>query len=179
MSNLLMANIYIRMAVTDDLNAIMAIIDDAKQLLKRDGSTQWQDGSPNRELLRSDILKNRCWVLVVGNQLAGTSTLLTEPEPTYIKIEKGSWHEQNERYATIHRLAISSKFRGMHLSQFIFSNLISIGYLKGFRNFRIDTHEVNVRMQKLIKAFDFVYRGDIFIDQTPDGKRLAFELNLD
>lgn len=173
-----MPNIYVKMASADDLNAIMVIIDDAKQLLKRDGSTQWQDGYPNRELLKDDILKHRCWVLMVGNQLAGTSTLLTEPEPTYIKIERGSWHEQDERYATIHRLAISSKFRGLHLSKFMFSNLISIGYLKGFRNFRIDTHEVNFRMQKLIQNFDFVYRGDIYIDQTPDGKRLAFELNM-
>jgi N-acetylglutamate synthase-like GNAT family acetyltransferase len=41
-----MSNIYVRKAQLQDLPAIMKIIDNAKALLKADGSPQWQDGSP-------------------------------------------------------------------------------------------------------------------------------------
>lgn len=44
---ILMAEIYLRRAQTQDLAAIMKIIDDAKNLLKKNGSPQWQNGYPN------------------------------------------------------------------------------------------------------------------------------------
>lgn len=37
-----MAEIYLRRTQLQDLTAIMKIIDDAKELLKKNGSPQWQ-----------------------------------------------------------------------------------------------------------------------------------------
>lgn len=173
-----MSSIYIRKAKVEDLSKIMEIIDAAKALLKKDGSPQWQDGSPNTDTLRQDIQNNECWLLMVGKEIAGTATLLTSNDPHYDVIKDGHWKNTTEQYATIHRIAISSKFRGMSLSKFFFSNLISIGYQQGLHNFRIDTHEMNRRMQKLITDFDFEYTGIIYVNDREDGRRVAFELNL-
>jgi len=48
----------------------------------------------------------------------------------------------------------------------------------GIHNFRIDTHEVNKRMQGLIRSLGFEYRGIVQVNQTKNGARNAYELNL-
>lgn len=172
-----MALIYMRKAKTSDIDAMMEIIDEAKALLKADGSTQWQDGHPDRTLLLNDIEHGFARVLIVDGEVAGTATLMTAPDPNYAKIE-GSWSDTTDPYGTIHRIAISSKFRGLKLSKFFFSNLISDTYSQGIYHMRIDTHEMNKRMQHLVKEFGFKYTGIIYVSDAIDGKRLAYELSM-
>lgn len=169
--------VYIRLARTEDLPQIMNIIAEAKQLMKDDGNPQWQKGKPNEAILAADIEKKRAYCLISDQNIAGIAVLLTTPEPTYDQID-GSWNNQADPYATIHRIAISTKFRGQQLGKIFMSNLITCGIMLGIHNFRIDTHEVNKRMQGLIKATGFEYRGIILIDSTEDGARNAYELNL-
>lgn len=169
--------IYIRTAKKNDLTKIMVIIDEAKQLLKDDGNPQWQGGHPNQEILANDIAENQAYCLMVDHEVAGIAILLTRPEPTYKSIV-GAWRNDYEKYATIHRLAISTKFRDHHLAKFFISNLISRGMMLGIHNFRIDTHKANKRMQALIKHSGFKYCGIVQIDQTENGARNAYELNL-
>jgi RimJ/RimL family protein N-acetyltransferase len=173
-----MSMIYVKKAQLTDLPRIMTIIDDAKALLKADGSSQWQDGTPAEATLCTDIENGDCWLLMIGNQIAGTATLLTTPDPHYSQILEGAWLKPTAPYATIHRIAISNAYRGQSLSQFFFSNLISLGCQLGFQNFRIDTHELNQRMQKIAQNFDFKYTGIIYVNATEAGRRLAYELNL-
>lgn len=174
-----MSNIYMRSAQPTDLNQIMTIIDQAKALLKADGSSQWQDGHPDRATLTEDIAQHHCWVLIVNGQLAGTATLIVGEEPTYQEIQAGNWADTQHPYATFHRIALSAAFRGERLSDYFFSNLISQAYQQGVRHLRIDTHEQNQRMQHIVGTFGYQYRGIIYVNPTPDGKRLAYELNLD
>ena len=169
--------VYIRLAKKEDLDQIMIIIGEAKKLLKKDGIPQWQSGSPNREMLAEDIAKERAYCLVADQTIAGVAVLLTIPDPNYAQID-GSWANTSEQYATIHRIAISTEFRGQHLSQFMMSNLISRGLMLGIKNFRIDTHALNQRMQGLIKSQGFNYRGIVQVDQTENSARNAYELNL-
>ncbi len=170
--------VYIRSAKINDLDEIMLIIDEAKQLLKSDGSPQWQDGTPNSDIFQEDIKKKRCYVLVVGKQIAGVAVLMTTKDPHYTNIEGGVWKDNRRRYATIHRIAISDRYRGQHLGEIFFSNLISHGVMLGIHNFRIDTHAMNKRMQHLIKKFGYHYRGIIYVNSTKNGARYAYELNL-
>lgn len=174
-----MSNIYVKKAQLQDLPAIMKIIDNAKALLKADGSPQWQDGSPDETTFINDINHGNCWVLKVDNQIAGTATLLTTPDANYENISDGQWKNTSAPYATIHRIAISPDYRGMSLGKFFLSNLITLGTHAGINNFRIDTHELNQRMQHLVQQFNFEYTGIIYVNPTGDGRRLAFELNLE
>ncbi|MGX7059091.1 GNAT family N-acetyltransferase [Vagococcus humatus] len=172
-----MAATYVRLATLADLPQIMTIIAEAKELLKEDGSSQWQDGEPSRDTLQEDIHLQHCYLLVVGSQIAGVAALVTEPDPNYQQIAGEGWQKQGP-YATIHRIAISPSFKGQHLGRYFFSNLLTLAYQKGFRQMRIDTHEMNIRMQSLIQAFGFSYQGIIYVSPNPEGKRLAYELSL-
>lgn len=173
-----MSTIYVRKATKEDLPAMMLIINEAKRLLKADGSQQWQNGNPNEQIILNDIEQGYAHLLNVDDKIAGTAALLTDPDPNYETILDGSCKNNSAPYATIHRIAISDQFRGRGLASYFMSNLISLAYHQGFQNIRIDTHEKNVRTQGLIKKFGFAHRGRIFVDPSPDGERKAYELNL-
>lgn len=173
-----MAEIYLRRAQLQDLPAIMKIIDDAKELLKKNGSPQWQNGYPNQETLTQDIAMQTNWVLINDNKVAATATLQLTPEPTYRNITQGQWQQPDEPYATIHRVAISSNYRGQGLSKLLFSNLLTVGQMQGIKNFRVDTHRSNKAMQHIAENFNFKKRGIIKVNDQNDPERLAYELNL-
>lgn len=173
-----MAEIYLRRSQVQDLDAIMKIIDDAKELLKQSGSPQWQNGYPNRESFAQDIATQTNWVLVVDGDIAATATLQLTPEPTYRVITQGHWNRPNEPYASIHRVAISGAYRGQGLSKLLFSNLLTVGQVQGIKNFRIDTHRSNQAMQYIATSFHFKKRGIIQVDDQNDPERFAYELNL-
>ncbi|MDO4903126.1 MAG: GNAT family N-acetyltransferase [Limosilactobacillus sp.] len=173
-----MSLIYLRRTYMHDLPAIKQIIAEAKQALKDAGSPQWQDGHPNNIMIVNDIVHHLSWALVVDNKIVGVATLQADPEESYKDITDGEWHNDDDRYMTIHRVAISNEYRGKHLSDFLFTNLLSIGQERGYHNFRIDTHEKNTAMRAVLKKFGFEYRGIVNVKDWIDTKRMAFELNL-
>lgn len=177
-----MSLIYIKRAMPADLPAIMPIIVNAKALLKADGSPQWQDGYPDTATIQRDIAAQQCWLLMVGDQVAGTATMIVADDPNYHDITGGQWANTTDPYATIHRIAIGAGYAGQHLSHQFFSNLISAAYRDGIRNFRIDTHALNKRMQAIVTSFGYQHRGKIYVDEPAanheDNARLAYELNL-
>ena len=175
---IIMAEIYLRRAQLQDLTAIMKIIDDAKELLKKNGSPQWQNGYPDQETFTQDIVMQTNWILINDNKVVTSATLQLTPEPTYRNITQGQWQQPDEPYATIHRVAISSNYRGQGLSKLLFSNLLTVGQMQGIKNFRVDTHRSNKAMQHIAENFNFKKRGIIKVNDQNDPERLAYELNL-
>ena len=175
---IIMAEIYLRRAQLQDLTAIMKIIDDAKELLKKNGSPQWQNGYPDQETFTQDIVMQTNWILINDNKVVATATLQLTPELTYRNITQGQWQQPDEPYATIHRVAISSNYRGQGLSKLLFSNLLTVGQMQGIKNFRVDTHRSNKAMQHIAENFNFKKRGIIKVNDQNDPERLAYELNL-
>ena len=175
---IIMAEIYLRRAQLQDLTATMKITDDAKELLKKNGSPQWQNGYPDQETFTQDIVMQTNWILINDNKVVATATLQLTPEPTYRNITQGQWQQPDEPYATIHRVAISSNYRGQGLSKLLFSNLLTVGQMQGIKNFRVDTHRSNKAMQHIAENFNFKKRGIIKVNDQNDPERLAYELNL-
>lgn len=178
----MMSSIYIKKAQNSDLTEIMNIIDQAKAMLKADGSPQWQGGYPDIATLKNDIMAQQCWVLMVDQKVAGTATLIVADDPNYHEIFNGDWENKTDPYATIHRIAINPNYSGQHLGKIFVSNLLSQSIQNGIHNFRIDTHQLNKRMQHLATGSGYVHRGKIYVDEPAenheDNARLAFELNL-
>ena len=172
-----MSLIFTRRAQNSDVDKIVQILQDAITFLKKNGSTQWQSGYPNRETVEEDIEKRVAWVLTVDNEVAGYAAVVIGKDPNYAKID-GEWNNDVDSYATIHRIAISSKFRGMHLTQFFLSNIISLTYAQEIHNFRIDTGEKNKIVQHIATSHNFIKRGIIQVDDPINPDRLAYELNI-
>lgn len=166
--------IYLRRTTLNDLDTVMMIIEKARILLKENGNPQWQDGYPFIETIRNDIRQGYSWVLIDEPKIVGTAVLQLTPEQIYAGIKNGTWANSDAPYATIHRVAALPSQCGQGLGKFIFSNLITVGYLQGMRNFRYDTHYKNIPVQKIGKDLGFVKRGTIYRND----KHMGFELNL-
>lgn len=172
-----MSLIFTRPAQNSDVDKIVQILNDAISFLKESGSSQWQSGYPNRATVEDDIKNGCAWVLTVDNEVAGYAAVVIGRDSNYAKID-GEWNNDVDSYATIHRIAISSKFRGMHLTQFFLSNIISLTYAQEIHNFRIDTGEKNKIVQHIATSHNFIKRGIIQVDDPINPDRLAYELNI-
>ncbi len=164
-----------RKATRADLPALMTIIDEAIQLLKSQGSPQWQHGyGPSIEKITQDIQMQTLYVLAEQEILA-LGALIPGVDPVYTAIEEGSW-EGTGPYLSIHRVAVSQKAAGRGLAKQLLRSLIEESRQQGITDVRIDTHEQNQGMQKAILSTGFIYRGSVHFP-IPDGKRRAYQNN--
>ena len=169
---------YMRKATLEDLDRIWEIVEDARALLKADGSEQWQNGYPTRLTFQQDIEFGNCYLVIAGDRIAGTVTLMPQGDTHYNYIVDGEWAMPGHPFATIHRIAIDSAYRRPSLRHYILWSLISVAYANGIRNFGIATHDNNDRVHNLVQNFGFVKRGKVYTGPTPDDLRNVYELNL-
>lgn len=99
---------YMRKATLEDLDRIWEIVEDARALLKADGSEQWQNGYPTRLTFQQDIEFGNCYLVIAGDRIAGTVTLMPQGDTHYNYIVDGEWAMPGHPFATIHRIAIDS-----------------------------------------------------------------------
>ncbi|NMA67428.1 MAG: GNAT family N-acetyltransferase [Clostridiaceae bacterium] len=161
-----------RKAVEADIHRIMEIINQAKDYLKSNGIDQWQDGYPNPEIIKSDIKNNYGYVLVYNKEIIATVAVSFDGEKTYEKIYNGKWIT-DDRYAVVHRLAVDNKYKGQGLSSIILNNIEKLCLNNGVYSIKVDTHEENLSMQRLLKKNNFIYCGTIYLENR--SKRLAYE----
>lgn len=162
----------LRKSRENDLKYIIEIINEAKEFLKESKIDQWQQGYPNEEVILRDIENKHSYVLEDNNKIIGTVALAFDKEKTYDLIYDGKWISNNE-YAVIHRIAASKKCNIKGIGTEIIKNIEKICIDKGIENIKIDTHEKNLVMQKLLEKNNFKYCGVIYLEDK--AKRIAFE----
>lgn len=157
---------HIRRATTDDLDAIMEIIGNARAYMRAHGNAeQWPEGHPSRALFEADIAAGNSYIVEDEDGILGTFAFVPGPDPTYLEIEDGSWHS-DAPYFAVHRVASAGKKGGFTRAAFSFAAQHA-SYL------RCDTHASNLPMQNALTRFGFEYCGVIHLE---DGSpRVAFD----
>lgn len=164
-----------RQGTLNDLEEIHQIMLEGIQYLKSQGSPQWQDGyGPTKVKIKEDIENHSCYVLVNEDQeITGTIALIQGVDPAYTAISEGNW-EGRGPYIALHRVATRQQFRGQGIAlQLLTNSLIECTRL-GVLDVRIDTHRLNIPMQKVIKKVGFTYRGLVHFPIL-NGERIAFQ----
>ncbi|OOM76194.1 acetyltransferase (GNAT) family protein [Clostridium puniceum] len=161
-----------RKAVEIDINNIMNIIKQAQVYFKEQGINQWQDNYPSIETISGDIADKNSYVLLKDNNIVATVAVSFDGEKTYEAIYEGEWISNNE-YAVIHRIAVDNTYKGLGLSSQIIKNIEQLCFKKSVHSIKVDTHEENISMQKLLKKNKFQYCGIIYLANR--SKRIAFE----
>ena len=162
----------IRKSSKEDIKDIMKIINKAKEFLKENGVDQWQDGYPNSETIETDILNNNSYVVLKDNNIVATLAISFDGEKTYNVIYDGNWLSHG-KYAVIHRIAIDNEYKGTGIASYILQKVCDICLDNNIHSIKIDTHEENIPMQKLLNKNDFKYCGVIYLEDN--SKRIAFE----
>ena len=85
-----------RPAAEDDLPAILAIVQQARNYLRRHRVDQWQGAYPNEDTFRADIAAGTCHVLTYQGAVAAVFTLTFAPEPAYDALTDGRWRSDRE-----------------------------------------------------------------------------------
>ena len=152
---------------------MMEILNAAKKFFKENGIDQWQNGNPNADVLLNDIKNGESFVVVDDEDcICATAMISMRGEPTYADIFDGKWLN-NDKYGVIHRVAVSPSAKKSGLASMLVSYAEQQTRAAGFFSLRVDTHDDNIPMQKMIAKNGFAYCGNIFLsDGTP---RRAYE----
>lgn len=154
----------LRATTWDDLSDVMQLYADAREFMKKNGNAdQWKEGYPKRELIESDLQKGASFVCVDDGVVVGTFYFACEEEPTYNKIYEGTWLNE-ELYAVVHRITSNMKGVATFCLEWCFSKA---------GNLRIDTHEDNIPMQRLLSKQGFTLCGRIHLENGDE--RLAYQ----
>ena len=180
----------IRPAKEEDLPAILDILDAARGIMRAsENPLQWADGYPSAAAIRSDMAKGGGMLVTasVGEQVGGCGkqaggggkqagggrerpvgyfAFLPSPEPTYARIDGGTWLDDRLPYHVIHRIASYPEVHG------VFDTMLRwAGEREG--NLRIDTHRDNRIMQHLLGKHGFQFCGIIYL--ASGDERLAYQ----
>ena len=159
-----------------ELNLILNIISEAQESLKSYNIDQWQNGYPNREVILEDIAKAQGYSVYLDNELIAYLVISFDGEPDYDVLNNGTWLK-DAKYAVIHRLCLSKKYKGQKLSKEILSLAHEYVLAKGFSYIRIDTHEDNFIMHNLLINCGYHLAGEIVLGRD-NTLRNAYDIIL-
>ena len=165
----------IRKTETKDLDSIMPIFSEARKTIALLGIDQWQNGYPSRSVIEEDVKREQSYCALSDGKIIATFALILHGESTYDEIFGGNWLTGDEKgqYIAIHRVAIAISSRGSGISGKIIDFAADIAHSLGKKSLRIDTHEGNVVMRRMLEKNHFVHCGTIYLN---DGdKRVAYE----
>lgn len=166
---MLIKEIEIKKAKLSDLDNLLSLYENARKMMKESNNpNQWKNTHPSKEFLISLINKE---VLYIGinkeNEIMFSFSFIIGIDETYINIEDGEWLNDLP-YGTIHALA--SSFKMNNVFYYVLTFCLSL-----INNIKIDTHNDNVIMQKILNKYGFIKCGTIYIkeDHSP---RIAYQL---
>ena len=165
----------IRKAKDADFGAMQALFDEARGTIATLGINQWQNGEPAPEVVREDISLGQSYVITDGDALCATFALMNESEPLYDNIYSGEWKtgNDNRNYQAIHRVAVAVFMRGKGTSTRIINYAAEIARARGRVSLRIDTHEGNAVMRRMLEKHGFELCGVIYLKNGDP--RVAYE----
>ena len=169
----------IRATTIADVPAVMAIIEEARHTIATLGIDQWQNGSPNIAMITRDVEEGQGRVVTLDGEVVGTFAVIHNGEPVYTVIKDGAWHtpdrdaEGNWTYIALHRVAISVAHRGSGISTAVIRYAEETARSMGRRSLRIDTHEGNVVMRRMLEKHGFIPCGTIHLENGDP--RVAYE----
>ena len=163
----------------DDMPKIMKITTDAKNLLKQNGSLQWQQGYPDENTFINDINNNSLYGLYQNDELMAYGAFVYGKDINYVDID-GKWDiPANDKDMAIHRVAVEQNQHGKKYGIKILKYGIKKKKKLGCVTVKVDTHKNNIPMQKSIIKSGFIYKGVVKILRDKlDNLRFAYEIVL-
>ena len=141
----------------------MLLINQGINYFKKANIDQWQNNYPNELIIKNDIFSKYAYVLEENNQILGYCLISNEKDSNYDNVFAGQWLS-NDNYLVIHRLVISNEFKGMNLGSKIIEFTKTLALNMQIYSIKVDTHDDNLSMIKLLIKNNFSYIGIIKIE---------------
>ncbi len=149
-----------RKAQPNELPQIWEIIQHAISRRKAEGSSQWQDGYPNPEVLRNDIDRGAGFVLMEGETVVGYCAVMVNDEPAYANIE-GAWLTNGD-FVVFHRIAVAHTHVGKGLARKIMEHVEAFAISNNIPSIKADTNYDNPAMLRIFESMGYRYCGEVY-----------------
>ena len=159
-----------RKATPEDIPAIWKILQQSIERRRIDGSTQWQDGYPNLETVKTDVEKGQNYVLIQDDKIIATAALIFNYEPAYDEIE-GKWLSDGE-FLVVHRVGVSDEVAGKGFAKKLFMILEDFAKENDIFSIKVDTNFDNIPMLKILEKLGYTHCGEVYFRGSA---RKAFE----
>jgi GNAT superfamily N-acetyltransferase len=160
----------LRKAKYSEIAAIWAILQQAIEQRRQDGSEQWQNGYPNQQTVYDDIANGYGYVITDNNVIIAYAAIIFGIESAYIEI-RGQWLTNGD-YVAVHRVATSNEVKGQGVATKLFKLIEELSIEHKVFSIKVDTNFDNIPMLKILERLDYSYCGEIFFGGAP---RKAFE----
>lgn len=160
----------LRLATFNEVDTIWEILQDAIVQRKNDGSSQWQNGYPNKQTVLDDIKNGFGYVFTDSDKIIAYAAIIFGTEPTYKEI-KGKWLS-DDPYVVVHRVATAQAYKGKGIATQLFLQIETLSLKNKVYSIKVDTNFDNQQMLHILKKLNYTYCGDIFFSGA---SRMAFE----
>lgn len=165
----------IRKVEEKDLDIVDELFNEGREYFRKHGINQWQSepgGYPSKNDVKKDMENSGGYVAVEDDMVIGYSYINELDEKNYHYIE-GDWLN-DEPYVVVHRTCVSNACKGKGVGSLFFEKAKEICVNKGLHSIRVDTHQDNLSMQRLLEKNGFIKCGIIYVqDGSP---RYAYQL---
>lgn len=144
--------ILYRQAVTDDLDAIERLTQQAVKEMVRQGIDQWDELYPVREDFEQDIQSGQMSLGMLGGEIAVIYTINRECEPEY---ESAEWESPDKPYCILHRLCVYPIFQNQGIARQTMEHIEREAAAKGIQAIRLDVFSQNPHALKLYQNCGF------------------------
>ena len=165
--------IFITKTTKKDIDRVMVILGEARRSIGKLGIDQWQYGYPSRDIIKDDVAKGISYIVKdAEDEILGTFCLREDEEPTYKEIYDGAWLNKGDSFA-LHRIALCYNARGKGIASRIIEFILEKCRESGMASVKVDTHQGNLPMRKMLEKNGFVYCGIIHL--ATGEERVAYE----
>jgi ribosomal protein S18 acetylase RimI-like enzyme len=164
----------IRLAIHDDLPALMLLVRRVVPLMLASGNLQWDENYPDEDVFRRDIDSNQLWIAEIGTSIAGIAAVTMDQEPDYAQV---GW-DINEPAIVVHRLAVDPAFRGAGVAAALMQRAEEIAAERGIAVLRVDTNTQNEATQRLFPKLGYRLAGEISLQFRPGLRFFCYEKRL-
>ena len=164
----------IRLAVNEDVAALMTLLRRVVPLMRAAGNLQWDDAYPNAGVFERDIELGQLWVAEIDGVIAGVAALTSDQEPEYAQV---GW-DITEPAVVVHRLAVDPAFRGAGVAGALMRKAEEVAVERGIRVLRVDTNTLNEASQRLFPKLGYALVGEIGLEFRPGLRFLCYEKRL-
>ncbi len=163
-----------RLAVHEDIPALMQLVRRVVPLMRSTGNLQWDENYPDEAVFRRDIDMKQLWIGEIGTEIAGVAALTMDQEPDYTQV---GW-DINEAAIVVHRLAVDPAFRGAGVASALMEKAEEIAINLGIPVLRVDTNTQNEATQRLFPKLGYQLAGEIGLEFRPGLRFFCYEKRL-
>jgi ribosomal protein S18 acetylase RimI-like enzyme len=164
----------IRLAIYDELPALMLLVRRVVPLMRAAGNLQWDENYPDEDVFRRDIDLKQLWIAEIETSIAGVAAVTMDQEPDYARV---GWNI-DEPAIVVHRLAVDPAFRGAGVAAALMQKAEDVAVERGVGVLRVDTNTQNEATQRLFPKLGYRLAGEISLEFRPGLRFFCYEKRL-